>query len=155
MAYIDNTQTKREIDDAIRGNSVSNLAPSSLAGQVVPVINVNPKDYQVANVVIRGTGTVYTVATTGRFYLTGFNISGTSTTVGDNAYFVTVTPLGGSPQLLARIPLTVTADITVANGTISHDLRNPILLQPGSTITGSASGTIINQSISIFGYNLN
>jgi len=46
MVYIDNSETQREMNDAIRGNSVTNVAPVKVNDFIQPVININPKDYR-------------------------------------------------------------------------------------------------------------
>ena len=91
MAYIDQTQTKKEIEDAIRGNSVSNLAPTRVPDDVQLVLNVNPKDYRVANFhatanrSVTGATTVATFSAVKRTFITSATFSVCADALNDGA----------------------------------------------------------------------
>lgn len=144
MAYIDNSETARELDEAIRGNAQTNLAPKQIAGQVVPVIDVNPKSLRRVNRVISGTvaGTIGTTSANKKTFLVGATLSGSGT--------ATATPrisafLEGQTTAvdLVGIDIRVSALIDVANSSQSFMLPFPALLAKNTAIalTGAATST--------------
>ena len=155
MAYIDNTQTKKEIEDAIRGNSVSNLAPSKVSDNVQLVCNVNPKDYRRCNIIKTATSatTIYTTPTDKDFYISGSMLSISTTAAGTNVASINIVPFGESvaiPINSARIFNTATVDGDHAE--VYTPFSIPILLARGSTITSTSSGTIGSGRYTIIGY---
>ena len=154
MAYIDNSETKKEMNDAIRGNSVSNIAPTKINDSVQPVININPKDYRRVNIVKRvGTAaTVYTTPTDKDFYLVAFNISAGSLTAGTNTWNLSATIDGdSSATALAYIYLEITAGTSSQDST-SQNFKYPIKIARGTNITTSGAGTFSGRSCTIYGY---
>jgi hypothetical protein len=155
MAYIDQTQTKKEIEDAIRGNSVSNIAPTKVNDDVQLVLNVNPKDYRRVNVVKSATsGTIYTTPSTKEFYLTGAYLSAQSTTVGSNWFRLAVTPFSeNTSTIIAQVPVEVTVAISGASEEVYLDFSScPIRLANSSNIATSTGGTLSVSRCCIFGY---
>lgn len=154
MAYIDNTQTKKEIEDAIRGNSVSNLAPTDVSKDVQLVLNVNPKDYRILNIVKRqASGTIYTTPANKKFFLSGFNISFSSTAAGDNTLALTGFIKGDtSTTIIGRGVVKNTALIDAGNAHLSQSFERPIEMEPNTVIAASASGTVTSGNVTIFGY---
>lgn len=143
MAYIDQSQTKREIDDAIRGNTTSNLAPTKVSDDVQLVLNVNPKDYRRCNIVkfredTNSTGgVIYTTPTDRDFYLVAAQLElikdATSTSTISQ---ITSTIDGAAIKILTIPSLTLTAQ--TSSKTISFP--NAVKLDRGVTI-GSSNGT--------------
>lgn len=152
MAYIDNSETTRELDEAIRGNANTNQIPTNIAGQVVPVINVNPKDYRRANIVGVGTGTLYTIPANKRFFLTNISLAVSSTTPGTNVGAISITPKGQ----LAQAGIYAIAEVPAAGGTASQvatiNLSFPIELEPGSAIATSATAGTTSRRGTIYGF---
>lgn len=154
MAYIDNTQTKKEIEDAIRGNSVSNLAPSKVSDNVQLVCNVNPKDYRRVNIVARqgGSGTVYTTPTDKEFYLTDTHLAGTVSAASTSAtQTITITPLGQAAVICNSLYLRTLITNDATSGVSNFSFSKPILLARGSAIT-YAQANCNAQDCVIFGY---
>lgn len=157
MAYIDNSETKKELNDAIRGNAVSNIAPTQLANQVIPVINVNPKDYRICNI---NKTTVATNSTSAVIY----------TTPADKDFFITACSLtvikdATSTSTLSRIKLTIdgaeasilpitTLTLTAQDSAFSISFPNPIKIDRDSiiSITNSTNVANISTRASIHGY---
>jgi hypothetical protein len=147
MAYIDNTDTKKEMNDAMRGNSVSNLAPTRIADTVQPVININPKDYRRLNIVKRQTainatsGTIYTTPADKDFYVTSASLTMikdvTSTSVSST---ISCTIDGISTQLLFIPELS----LTVQTLSVSESFPNAIKLDRNTTITVTNSTNVAN-----------
>ena len=159
MAYIDNSETKKEINDAIRGNAVSNIAPSQLANQVIPVIDVNPKHSRRVNIVknqnaLNSTsGTIYTTPSDKDFYLVGCEISvlkdatATSTNSAINAVIK-----GDSSSTIVAIIRGLT--LTAQENSVSNNFGNGVLLERGTNITITNTTNVANISASgiIWGY---
>jgi len=153
MAYIDKNDTKIEINDAIRGNSVSNLAPSKVNDSVQLVCNVNPKDYRRCNIVRRASNnaTIYTAPTDKDFYLCGTHISGTSSAVSNNGIQIAIVPKGDATVIINRITQTPTAVTDALTSVSNQDFSFPILLERGSTIAVTFT-TMVAGNVSIYGY---
>jgi hypothetical protein len=161
MAYIDQTQTKKEIEDAIRGNSVSNVAPSKVSDDVQLVLNVNPKDYRRCNIVkgaiksSTGNLTVYTIPADKDFFLTSISAGFIKDAANDMAtgdiYFSCV--IDGSITQLIRFPILT---LTAQNAHTSLNLTTPIKIDRNSSIIISAVGGytagLMVRSCSITGY---
>lgn len=159
MAYIDNTDTKKEINDAIRGNAVSNLAPTMVNNSIQPVINVNPKDYRRCNIIKRNSAsnstsaTVYTTPADKDFFLSAATLTvckdATSTSTLSTLTIVPNTETS-AVQLLDIASLTLTAQ----DGTISITLPNPIQLARNSAInvTNTTNVANIRADATIIGY---
>ncbi len=155
MAYIDNTQTKKEIEDAIRGNSVSNLAPSKVIDSIQPVINVNPKDYRRVNI-IKSTavaGTVYTTPSNKDFYLTNTHLSASTNQASQTGTVsISVLPKGETSTIIINaIRLLTTVILDSDHSEIFESFERPILLERNSTITLAITNTTAARAI-IFGY---
>ena len=154
MAYIDQTQTKREIDDVIRGNTVSNVAPTKVSDDVQLVLNVNPKDYRRTTVIASSTstGTIATASLTKKTYITAFSIDGTTITAGSSNIRLTVTPKGSTSTIIGQISCQPTALIDSVSAHDNTTLNSPMELEPGSLITVSSAGTWAGRYTFVFGY---
>lgn len=159
MAYIDNSETKKEINDAIRGNAVSNLAPTKVNDSVQPVININPKDYRRCNIVKVGSATnanatIYTTPTDKDFYLVGACISRIKDAASDETFSSIALTIDGdtsSTNILRLSGITLTAD----SKELSSDFTCPIRLKRGSTITlarTASTAGVLTYSATIWGY---
>jgi hypothetical protein len=143
MAYIDNSETKRELDEAIRGNAQTNISPASIANQVVPVININPKEYLNINVISRRTsaGTIITTNTIKDTYLMAVQLSAELNGAGTGEARISATPRGqASSSIYAHnLRATIATDADSQSGSITFP--KGILLEKGSTITLTLSVT--------------
>lgn len=147
MVYIDNTQTKKEIEDAIRGNSVSNLAPTKVSDTVQLVLPINPKDYRRVNIVKTGlatnatSATIYTTPTDKDFFLTSLALSiikdVTSTSLRTD---IAVVIDGAAQNLLSICSLTLTAQAQ----NIAQSYHAPIKIDRGTNITVSNTTNVAN-----------
>jgi len=158
MAYIDNTQTKREIDDAIRGNSVSNVAPGQVSNDVQLVCDVNPKNYRKINVVKSGQAsnstatTLYTTPIDKDFFLTNAAISVnkdiTATSI-ESAIVLTLED-GTSTSILNIGGITLTPQ----SQCMSISFNNAVKLKRNSTIVIINSSNVANilTKVNIMGY---
>lgn len=159
MAYIDNTETKIEFNDAIRGNAVSNTPTNKVGDTVQPVINVNPKDYRVINICKRAiinnatTGTVYTTPTNKDFYLCGVQMSldkdntATSTSFRTDITINGETIAGGAMSIVAIALTAEQRDTFIA-------YPRPIKIDRGTNITINSGTNVANFILScvIWGY---
>ena len=157
MAYIDNTDTKKEINDAIRGNAVSNLAPTKVIDSVQPVININPKDYRRCNIVRRNnaanatSATIYTTPADKDFYLVGVSLAVIKDATSTSTYSSLDVTIGGARYEILYIPeITLTAQ--TAQETISFS--QPILVDRNTTIRVLNGTNVANITAtgSIIGY---
>jgi len=154
MAYIDQTQTKKEIEDAIRGNSVSNIAPTKVSDNVQLVLNVNPKDYRRVNVIKRvsAAGTVYTTPLDKDFFYVGSSMTGDLTTASTAVGMtMSIFPKGEASVVVNASNFRTTAILDTAYSVSTVMLPNAILLERGTAIVFSASNTT-SRSATIFGY---
>jgi hypothetical protein len=155
MAYIDNSDTKKEINDAIRGNAVSNIAPTQLANQVIPVLDVNPKNFRIINV-IKGNsaaGTLYTTPTDQDFFLCALTLSASNKTASqDTIASITCFPKGETTaRTLIQVNFSTSALIDVNHDSLSLTFEQPILLERGSIISLTATNAQTYRGVA-FGY---
>ena len=160
MAYIDNTETNRELNEAIRGNANTNIAPQSISGQVMPVIDINPKNYRRANICKEGstTGTSYTIYTTPTdrdFYLTTIQFTYTKNATADLA---TNDTLGISLKVNGATQYPIyfsTLTLTAQSDSIAITFATPLKIDRGSVIQlvrGAITAGNVVMSGSITGY---
>jgi hypothetical protein len=151
MAYIDNSETLKELNEAIRGNVVSNIAPNGVNNSIQPVINVNPKDYRRCNIVKSGT-TIHSTTTT--IYTTP-----TDKDLFICSAFISVIKDVGSTSILTRLRASVdgvvsdilnisTLTTTIQNSNNSISFPNPIKIDRGTAITLTNSANVANVSAS-------
>jgi hypothetical protein len=149
MAYIDNSDLKKEINDAIRGNSVSNIAPSVVGQQVIPVFETNPKllkEVTVYSLTSSSTGgnfvTTPAVSTGKFFYITHALFHILKDAVCDlstaNASTGINFTLDGKSTYICR-PATIT--LTAQDSILEVDFVNPIKVDAGTTISGIRGAT--------------
>lgn len=159
MAYIDNSETAKELIEAIRGNANTNLPPKQIANQVIPVIDINPKHSRRVNIVKRtsrsttGGSTSYTTPTDKDFYLVGASLSYSCSAACDsNTYTVGATISGDTTatNILELRKETLTLRDDYANIMLNY----PILLARGTNITVNQTFTAGTSSVAstIFGY---
>jgi hypothetical protein len=157
MAYIDNTQTKIEMNDAMRGNSVSNIAPTKIADTVQPVININPKDYRKTNLLKQttktntGTSAIFTTDAIKETYITGVLLSWMSTVASDSTTaHVTCVQDGGIVYLQRLAKLTLTA--TTKDMFISF--MNPVKVDKNTNVNLTLGFTVgaENAQTCVYGY---
>ena len=160
MAYIDNSDTKKEINDAIRGNAVSNLAPTQLANQVIPVIDVNPKALRRSNIARTASTsgastTIYTTPADKDFFLVGANFSfikdATSDIATNAALQLRCIIDGLTTAILNHAVITLTAQ----SGNISISFPFPLKIDRNTAISLFRASTTAGVTViagSIVGY---
>lgn len=159
MEYkIQNSDTIKELRDGAR-LSISEGFPERLAGSVVPVMNINPKDYRICNIakttsaVNATSATIYTTPADKDFYLVGFSIglikdaTATSINSGISAYID-----GLNTALIGIASLTLTAQSETLSQTLAYPIkvdRNTIIAVTNTTNVGniSARGSIIGYTV--------
>lgn len=158
MVYIDNTQTKREIDDAIRGNSVSNVAPSQVNNSIQPVININPKDYRKINICTSitrtsgGTTTLITSDANKDTFLTNvYAVWNMDVATAITTHRIRFTQDGATKDIF--FPNT---NLVVCSGGISIDFLYPIKIDRNTAVTFVVTSTAGNYSCTggIAGYSV-
>lgn len=146
MAYIDNSETKKELDEAIRGNAQTNLSPSNVAGQVIPVININPKHSRRCNITratsaTGSSGTIYTAPTDKDFFIVACSLSVckdvTATSTNSD---INVTIDGATNPILSIAGLTLTAQ----SESVSLCFNSPIKIDRGTSVTISNTTNVAN-----------
>jgi len=156
MGQIQNQSTVKEVRLAT-GLGILEV-PTLIGTQVVPVINVNPKDYREINVVRRanstttGNVTVYTTNAIKPFYLSSINCSYAKNATADTAtgeFVVTANINGSSAALFSFATLTLTAEtqnsLVIFPKPIRLDLAAPIAFSGAFTVGA------MSKSISITG----
>lgn len=155
MAYIDNNETIKELKDAIRGNSVSNVAPNNVSGVVTPVFDINPKSFRVTNIVRRSTvsTTLYTTPTDRDFYLFGYYLDLAHNIAAQSGNItITCTPKGGPQIVIGSLSYATTALIDRDSKNSFVWFEKPILLERNTTIFTDSTGTAaIGRQYVIFG----
>jgi len=155
MAYIDQTQTKKEIEDAIRGNSVSNVAPTAVPNDVQLVLDVNPKNYRRINIVRRaiGAGTIYTTPNNKDFFLVSTHITMDSTSAASaSACTIQVIPEGETTAIIINgVYGKTTALVDSVNGVSNLSFPIPMKLARNTAITANSTNATDREYI-IFGY---
>lgn len=162
MALIQNSSTIKEIRTSA-GLSISEGFPSKIADLVMPVINVNPKDYKIDTVLganasaATGHLTIFTASTTRATYITGLDVSAIKNATNDTGtgfWSITCVINGQSQSLLNMAILTLTAQVwdkTVV-------FKNPILIDKGSLVRffNSAGGDYTSgaayRACAVYGY---
>lgn len=137
MPIINNSNLTREIIDGAKINLITDEVPGLLARSVVPVMEVNPKLVKPVNVheIAASAGTIYTVPSTGKFYLTSAAVTAVSQNQSAlrNAA-INVTLKGGSSKVIVYASV-ASGGATETTNSQSLNYVPPILLEPGSTIT--------------------
>lgn len=155
MTYVDNSNTDKELNEAIRGNAVTNIIPKKIADFIQPVININPKDYKLQERVITrsSAGTIYTTPTDKDFYLTGIHLSATCVTVGANGNAsVSGFPEGiTSATTFNSLVLSPTAIIDSSTGVSNLMFQRPIKCARNTAIVLNVSSVHQTRAV-IFGY---
>lgn len=157
MAYIDNSDTKKALNDAIRGNAVSNVAPNQVVNSVQPVIDVHPNHNRVCNIVKSNAGTstgattIYTTPIDKDFYLVGVFASITKDATCDNTEAVVNIIIDGSSNSIMRMG---SQTLTAESKTASMVFPIPVKIDRNTVITITATKTAGNFSKagSIVGY---
>lgn len=137
--------------------------PNQLAEKIVPVFTINSQEaitvtpatanivkYQTASGA--ATQTIYTTPATGKFYLTGANISGDILNAGADVasqHNIQVTIDGTTVSLLT---LTLRVSNSFQSGATSLSFPNPILIDPATNITVVCSLAGAHSYANIVGY---
>lgn len=160
MAYIDNSDTQEELNDAIRGNTISNICPKTISGQVIPVININPKDYRVVNIVkdvnttASGAVTLYTTPADKDFFLTSVTFSvvkdAACSHAGASRLRLAAT-INGETVGIAGVAL---LNLTAENKTVGYGYSTPIKIDRGTALQSGLTFIAGNYSLymSLQGY---
>lgn len=124
--------------------------PRELMDKIQLVYGVNPE--RPVTVVARATSsaTLITTPIDRDFFLTGFNMSGISTASGEMR--LTATLKGQAAIIIGTLELGNTVTVDISSGNITQNLAHPILLERGTVIALSSTGTQTLKQATIFGY---
>jgi len=158
MVTINNTDLMNELRDVAKIQAGRDMIPNVMSNQVVPVVNVNPKDYR-RNMVasasrgVTGTYSIITLNAGRRFFLTNINIELIKDVLCDVAsgvISVTAT-IDGVSTIIHSIPVLT---LTAQSNTIAIQFKNPIAIDIGTTIsqTGTYANGTMWRNVSISGY---
>lgn len=152
MVYVNNNETIKELNDAIKGDFVSNIAPKSINNSVQPVININPKDYKIINIVKSNTsGTIYATPTNKDFYLRGITLSGSSITAGLCRININANVQDMGAVDLLQLALQVSAAVPAASDTQIIIYPIPLKITRNTNIAFTSAGTVEHSQACIFG----
>jgi len=157
MPEIQNQKTIKEI--RLAGGLGILETPKSLSNQVVPVFNVNPKDYRVINVikdvasVTTGDSTVYTTPADKDFFLSSYILSTQADVTADSTFVKLQIIQDGTAKIIA---LMRKLTLTTFSGVVSMNLMNPIKVDRGTAITITQTFTVGASTVGavICGYEL-
>ena len=165
MAKINNQAVMQKLIDELKLYPGKDIIPTELAEKILPVFQINEQDVTVstekANVVKTAevgfdggvSNTIYTSPATGKFYLTGFIISGVNgASAAYNSAKINI-DIDGATVPVGKIHLapriTVAGDAVIPYQVVSMTLNNPILIDQATTLDlvtenddGHFSGTI-------------
>jgi len=159
MAQIQNTSTIKEIRTAA-GLSISEGFPQQLGNQIVPVININPKDYRTSQFIRfnqSGSSGALSIATTSEkkdTFITACSMGIIKDAVADmtTGYVSIIVIIDGLERHIVSMP---TLTLTAQNSFISVSFPSPIKVDRNSAITlhtQTHSVGVASKSASIVGY---
>lgn len=163
MALNRNSNLSEEIRDVFKLQQNVDGQISNIAGQIIPVVDVNPKHSRISNFstdsfrTASSTGTVYTTPLNREFYLTGISGSFIKDAANDHptgvAYLCGVMIDGVQKYIAQLATITLTAQSGGYAINFSHPLKidkNTSIIIPGVTIgVGNFSRTL-----SIYGFHV-
>lgn len=154
MVTINNSDLNKEYRDVTAAQIGNENVPNQVVGQILPVIDINPKHARIINKVIRGTaaGTTYTTPADKDFYLVATHLNVVSTAAGTNTITLQVVPKGGAAVIINDIYQLATAAVDAVSSVSNIPLPIPILLERNSAITTAVTGTTASRSVIIYGY---
>lgn len=149
MAKINNQAVIQKLIDELKLYPAKDLIPTELADKILPVFQINDQNVNVTRKtativrsvarIIDGPTTLFTVPSTGKFFLTNVSLSGSLENGGSIDAFghVSVEIDGVTNNILSincvsRVFTTVGASTT--SNAVALNLQNPVLLDPGSLI---------------------
>jgi len=157
MATIYNSDLTSEIIKAIKAATARDSMPYQIAEKVVPVIEVNPSQNRVANIVRVNvavnatTATIYTTPTTKDFYLTGASLSLIKdATATSTRSYISIVIDGLNTGILDITGITLTPQ----NQTITISFPTPIKIDRGTNINivNTTNVANVNARGDIIGY---
>lgn len=160
MAVNRNSNVAEEIRDVLKLQQNVDGNISNVAGQIIPVVDVNPKHARIVNVCQRltktttGDGTVYTTPSDKDFYMTNLQLSFIKDAACDaatgNLSVTAFLPDGSNPFLLSMPIITLTAQQSQG----FFNFSAPVLLKKGSAIvsTGSFTAGALSRTVNVIGY---
>ena len=154
MAYIDNSETAKELAEAIRGNANTNLPPKILNNSIQPVININPKDYRrcITRHTATAGGTIYTTPSDRDFFLVGASVSaGSQESTAAGSVSVQYTDEDGATQIFIKADTPATIATVELINTNNISLTYPVKVKRGTNITMPVTSCQI-KSATIYGY---
>jgi len=147
MPQVQNSSTIKEIRTA-GGLSVSEGFPTSLGNQIVPVININPKDYRTTNVLFASSSTssgnigIGTTSTTKDTFITSIQMSmakDATCDVASGAIYLDMT-FNDVVRDFAYISILT---LTAQSQTVFLQFANPVRVARGSSILiGAGAHTV-------------
>lgn len=150
MAINRNTDTANEIRDVLKLQQNVDGVIENVAGQIIPVVDINPNHSRICDVVEEGTGnaTILTVPSNKVFFLNSVSISAVNdadTAIG--SYRINLTMPSGATKVVIRVNV---PKLGVSNNSISFN--RPIKILSGGTITSTLGGTLSSGFANISGY---
>ena len=160
MPKINNSDVVQKLIDECGLYPGVDVIPTQLAEKVVPVFTVNKEEIDVtvvpetATIVrsdyqgVAGSSTLYTVPSTGEFYLTGANWFVDNDGTANTTMVLNIVVDGTTVELFnARF-----INGHAGNQAAAHDFSSPILLTAGSNITITTSNSAGDIGATIIGY---
>jgi len=162
MAKINNSAVMQKLIDELELYPAADVIPTELAEKILPTFQVNSEDITVnppgsntigssSSVHNNSSVTIYTVPSTGKFFLTNVQLAANSlTATGMASMTVQIKDAASSSNILV---FPVYAAAAGPNSSCnSLNLQNPLELEPGSVIQTVSSAVGIYVSGSIVGY---
>lgn len=149
MAINRNTETAEEIRDVFKMQQNVDGIISNVAGQIIPVVDVNPKHARRCLVARRATATnattatIYTTPSDKDFFLNSLSVGYIKDATSTSLYSGITATIDGVARELLLIPgITLTA----ANGSVSVSFPVPLKVDRGTSILCVNSTNVANVS---------
>lgn len=162
MALIQNQAVLQKLIDELRLSPAIDKIPTELADKVLATFQINTEEVTVqtptANIVkgsvltSGATNTIYTVPSTGKFFLTNIVISGSVSGAGKVGSFDAKLTVDGVEETILKSYLKTGTSNEGDCITLILNLQNPILIDAGTNITITSSIADIASVGSIVGY---
>jgi len=146
MAQIYNTDLFKEVKDVAKLQQNTDVIPTRLGDTIVPVVNVNPKDYYTLDIYRDGSHTaydsgtiLYTTPTDKDFYLTNVVLTASANVAFDGSQFFVDFVDANNVARGVRMAHILT---NISGGQVSVQFYHPILIKRGTDLkVGMSVGT--------------
>lgn len=159
MAINRNSSVSEEVRDVFKLQQNVDGIISNVAGQIIPVCDVNPKHARLTNFIKYATGsstggTIVTTDAVKETYLTGFSFSlikDATSTVTDTSIRATIN--GEVIRIFENISITLTAEKTNTSLTFMHPIK--IDKSTAISVTNNGGGTGLGKyAITLYGFTI-